>query len=410
MKTLIGVALSLLLVACGSSGGGGSSSNSAETNHNLFLSGSNISLSSYINTKELATYSSNFPNINAAGIPEYNSLAYSFFRYGDGTEGAFTNVVIYDTATQTPATASPARMTFWAKNGNVWTSQNIVDPASVPNCIHPRKSLPADYNRDGIMDFVLVCHGWDTAPLFPGERNRIVLSQPNGQYRIDYLNADVGFWHGGASQDFNGDGYPDLALTDSRTVSVYINNGQGQFPVKSTDYTITVNNQQHYSLELVDVNRDGKFDVLLGGHEFSGMPTTIVFNPGNNRFAGARAQVIPSVPGAGVVLDFTYVESTNSIFVVRTGDGWGAESIPCNRVWTNDGLTWYTPPDCSHASFYKGVLIQRYSLTNNTSSVLFSQLDWTDSRTNWPWMPWGRVRNGEFNSDWGRAISTIINI
>jgi hypothetical protein len=260
------------------------------------------------------------------------------------------------------------------------------------------------------MDFVLACHGWDTAPLFPGEQNRVVLSQPNGRYKVEYFNNDIGFWHGGASQDFNGDGYPDVALTNSHIISVYLNNGRGQFGAASTDYTITINNQQHYSLELVDVNRDGKFDVIIGGHELSGMPTTIIYNPGNNRFAGARAQVIPGVPGAGVVLDFTYSAATDSIFVVRTGDGWGAESIPCNRVWTNDGITWFTPADCSHAGFYNGVLVQRYSLSNRTSTVVFSQLVWTDPRTTWPWLPWTRIHNGVLNSDWGRAISTIINI
>ena len=409
MKTLIGVALSALLVACGG-GGGGSTSTSNAAQSALTISTAPISVSSYLNTKELSTYSADFPNISGPGIPEFNSLAYSFFRYPDGTEGAFTNVVIYDTATQTPATASPARMTFWARVNGTWTSRNLVDSASVPNCIHPRKSLPADYNGDGVMDFVLACHGWDTAPLFPGERNRVVLSQPNGKYRVEYFNTDVGFWHGGASQDFNGDGYPDVALTDSRTVSVYLNNGHGQFGARSTDYTITINNQQHYSLELVDVDRDGRFDVVIGGHEFSGMPTTIIYNPGNNRFAGARAQVIPAIPGAGVVLDFTYSAETDSIYIVRTGDGWGAESVPCNRVWTNDGLTWFTPPDCSHASFYNGVLLQRYSLSSRMSSVVFSQLPWTDPRNSWPWLPWTRIRNGRLNSDWGTAISTIINI
>lgn len=408
MKTMIGVALSALLVACGGGGGGGNSPTEAVQTSNITVSGT-ISVSSYINTKELSTYSSDFPNINGTGIPEFNALAYSFFRYPDGTEGVFTNVVIYNTATQTPATASPARMIFWARVNGAWTARDLVDAGSVPNCIHPRKSLPADYNGDGVMDFVLACHGWDTAPLFPGERNRVVLSQPNGKYKVEYFNGDVGFWHGGASQDFNGDGYPDVALTDSRTVSVYLNNGRGQFGAKSTDYTITVNNQQHYSLELVDVNNDGRFDVLLGGHEFSGMPTTIVFNPGNNRFAGARAQVIPAIPGAGVVLDFTYSPATNSIFVVRTGDGWGAESIPCNNVWTNDGYVWYTDPDCSHASFYTGILIQKYSLSANTTSVVFSQRPWTDPRNNWPWMPWARIRNGRLNSDWGAAISTAIS-
>jgi hypothetical protein len=56
----------------------------------------------------------------------------------------------------------------------------------------------ADYNADARPDIFVICHGDDAAP-FPGEKDQVVLSRPNGTYVISDATADVGFGHGGAA-------------------------------------------------------------------------------------------------------------------------------------------------------------------------------------------------------------------
>ena len=75
----------------------------------------------------------------------------------------------------------------------------------INGCIHPRKAIVADFNGDGRPDIFVACHGYDATP-FPGEANKVVLSQPNGTYVTSNASADVGFHHGAAAADLNGDG------------------------------------------------------------------------------------------------------------------------------------------------------------------------------------------------------------
>jgi hypothetical protein len=58
-------------------------------------------------------------------------------------------------------------------------------------------------------------------------------------------------------------------------------------------------------VELVDVNEDGRPDLVMGGHEFGGAATSVFINPGTNNFASVTPSVIPTVSNEGVVLDFT---------------------------------------------------------------------------------------------------------
>ena len=340
------------------------------------------SISSYENTKNPGFVPTAFPYTEQV-------LGTSFFKYTDGTPGLVTATQVYNTVANTPANAPPGVVTMWKQVNGAWVADPIID-ASIPACIHPRKIVPADFNKDGKLDFVIVCVGYDASP-YPGERSQVLLSQSNGRYTLDYITStgiEVAFNHGGSANDFDGDGYPDLVLANFDGLAVYLNDKTGHF-VKSTEYAIRFPSIASVAtVELVDVNNDGKFDLVYGGNEWGyGAATSIELNPGNNKFTGVATMVIPAVDGARVVVDFLYSKSTNSLFVLRTGG-------------TAQGTS----------DFYKGVWLQQYSLATRTSTVAYSNPTFVDTRYTlyhntqpwvWTWMVWIVENNGSIVSDWG---------
>lgn len=75
-------------------------------------------------------------------------------------------------------------------------------------------------------DVFVACHGYDGPP-FPGERNKLVLSQPDGSFAVLDASPDVGFFHAVTVADWNDDSLPDVVLTES--VFLLVNQGDGKF-------------------------------------------------------------------------------------------------------------------------------------------------------------------------------------
>jgi hypothetical protein len=138
-----------------------------------------------------------------------------------------------------------------------------------------------------------------------------------------------------------------------------LNDGSGRFTRESLPRLPTsIRNKPYFSVELVDINEDGKLDLLLGGHEWEGASTSIFLNPGSNNFTGVTPINIPAVANEGVVLDFTVtgLGTTRALWILRTSGG--------------DG------------TFYQSKVIQKvqYPLTSNASVVLNQR----PAR----WVPW----------------------
>jgi hypothetical protein len=138
---------------------------------------------------------------------------------------------------------------------------------------------------------------------------------------------------------------------------------------------------------LVDINGDGKFDVVAGSHEWQDR-TQIVINPGNNKFANAQTITIPSVPGAGTIVDFVFTPSNNSVYILRTGDG------------QSNGTT-----------FYEGLWLQKFSIDTRISTIVFANQSWTDSRYQYPrkWLRWIDEEGGFIVSNWGNEFSVKVD-
>lgn len=307
---------------------------------------------SYANYKEIGLVPQQLP-------VQENTRAYGNFM-GLGRLDLFRARLTYDLA-KPLAQATPAVLEFFGRqpDGSYSFVTGTMVQYESPACISPRKSLVADFNGDGRPDVFMPCTGYD-APPFPGERNTVLLSQSDGRYRARDASQDVGFFHGAAAADLNGDGHIDVVLVDNMDPDralVLLNDGSGRFTREAAGrLPVSLRGGNYFTVELVDVNQDGSPDLLFGGHEWEGAPTRVFLNPGNNNFSQATAWDVPAVAGQGVVLDFTVTGSgaTRTLWVLRTSGG--------------------------GSTYYSGTVVQKVAIPSMASSVVLTKSG--------SWTPW----------------------
>ncbi len=281
---------------------------------------------SYANAKEAGLGQTAFP-ASAAGSASDGPLAWGAGDFEQtGRLGLFTATQNYRQWDQgyEEATGSVANLSdfaFWRAGADGKWSR----VAGVKGCLHPRKGVVADFNRDGIPDVFVACTGYDGGT-FPGERSKLWLSDGGKGFVLSDV-LDVGYYHGAAAADVNGDGYPDLVVANiKRNPNVYflINQKDGTFREDTGRIDGVANAGPYFSVELLDVDGDGRVDLVMGGHEQSGLaPTRILYGDANGRFgANGRADTIPTLPGRGIVLDFTLLREggRRGLFVGRSAD------------------------------------------------------------------------------------------
>ena len=242
------------------------------------------------------------------------TVAYGDFN-GDDLEDFF--VAVQD------GSPNPRPVEMWLNTGDGYRRDEDIWRGDVPGLVHPRKALPGDFNGDGRLDIFVAGHGYDHPP-FPGEWPALILSTEDGGLRdTGELREHVGFLHGAASADIDLDGDLDVFVTDTRQPFILRNDGAGRMeydvaPVPS-DLPRHV-----YTVEFIDVNEDGVFDLLVGGHEHQGAPTVIYWGDCAGLFRVTDKTVLPAVPGFGVVVDLDAEDldgdGLREIYVTRTGD------------------------------------------------------------------------------------------
>jgi hypothetical protein len=297
MRTLVLTLSVAFLTACGGGGGGSTptpvSSNPDPIQYTLYDT-------SYKNFKLYPVDTLTLPSGGGSG----GVVIGNFLERN--TASVFTATQNYQisnvTAIESTQDQYKSDFQFWTINPD----RSLTLAKSYKGCLHPRKSVVADFNRDGISDVFVACHGYDGLPL-PGERSKLLLS--NGSDFVMTDIGEIGFYHGASAADVNGDGYPDLVVANIQNIpSVYflINLGNGSF-IKDTTRTSEVNPGGMFSVELLDVNQDNNVDLLIAGHEFEGFPSKILYGDGTG-FFGSTSYTIPGVTGSGIVVDFTLID------------------------------------------------------------------------------------------------------
>jgi hypothetical protein len=167
------------------------------------------------------------------------------------------------------------------------------------------RALVADFNRDGRPDvyYASACPGCEGT-------NALMLSTPGGKLRwASGLVEPAGFHEGVSAADIDNDRDVDIFVSDGGFVNgarvpgyFLVNDGRGNFTIDTTRVPADFGEGLVLSAELIDIDRDGYLDLVVGGHEFEGRTTTIFWG-GLLGFRNAPRTTLPAVPGYGIVLD-----------------------------------------------------------------------------------------------------------
>lgn len=198
----------------------------------------------------------------------------------------------------------PVRFMINTGGGNFANQTATVLSNAQPGVVHARKILTGDFNSDGWPDVFVAGHGYDQPP-FPGEFPHLFLSNGNGTLRYDNsLESQISFNHGAASGDINHDYNPDLLIVQQHHAHFLINDGLGHFTKDNTRLPAEVEWKNYFTGELIDIDKDGYIDVVLGGHEYEGAATTIYWGNATRRYTSDSKTVLPGLASWAIVNDY----------------------------------------------------------------------------------------------------------
>ena len=129
-----------------------------------------------------------------------------------------------------------------------------------------RKCVVSDMDNDKTPDIMLFSSGYDGMP-FPGDSLAIFYPK-NVKYQ--FLSKDIGYFHGGATGDINNDGLIDIIAYSGGSAAIpmhptcYINKGGQTFELNNKVFKNFTQMDNYYTVELFDINNDGKLDLFLG--------------------------------------------------------------------------------------------------------------------------------------------------
>ena len=245
-----------------------------------------------------------------------------------------------------PATASNPEFPFELippeVSGITWVHRNGRSPEMyLPETVGAGCGF-IDYDNDGWMDIYLVNSGkCDFLDPNPPLRNALYRNNRNGTFTDVTEKAGVpggGYGMGIAVGDYDGDGFPDLLVTQYNGVILYHNNGNGTFTDVTRKAGLPTTGWAS-SAVWFDYDNDGKLDLFICRF--------VDFDRSKNRFCGnqqtgVRYYCIPSVydPMPSWLFhnngDGTFTDVSQESGIAKSlGKAWGVVACDIN----NDGRT-----------------------------------------------------------------------
>lgn len=304
----------------------------------------------------------------------WNILPVAFLDVnGDGNDDIFY-VPSYGTPDRTDG------QLFIYKNGDYVLDNSYF--TSTPSLVAARKAIVGDYNNDKMPDIFIAATGYDVAP-FSGEYNELLLSNSNKKYNLVKFSERSSFYHGASSGDIDNDGDLDIFVIGKPDSYFLINDGKGNFTYSTSQLDISTLFDQ-FTCELIDIDKDGFLDLIMGGNEFIVNNTTrIYWGSSSYKYSSNNMTNIPVVQNWGVITDLDIYDldndGINEVIVTRSG----------GRV--ND-FTYY----------YSGWYIQVSKLNNRiasdvTGTMIENNFYNQTVINNQEWIPWMRFDDYDNN-------------
>jgi len=178
--------------------------------------------------------------------------------------------------------------------GNLHPGKPSLNQSSVtPVGIAPTAMATGDFNGDGKPDLAVTNNS--------GNSVSILLNQGNGKFEVlPSAIPNTVLFHspsGIVAADFNGDGILDLAVANeaSSNVTVLLGKGDGTFTLKASYST----GLDPYQLVATDLNGDGKLDLAITN--FGSSNVTILLGNGNGTFFVEPDPPVTAATPAGIV-------------------------------------------------------------------------------------------------------------
>jgi len=210
-------------------------------------------------------------------VGQWNGNGSLGFTYIDINNDGLEDI-LYTIRTDIPYTKYRPVVFLKTKSGGYTYDDNASQlPADYKGSYDCRKIIVGDFNNDSIPDMLLATMSPDgvTDPTLQDGSALFISQKGNPTYKQVELPAqikDIAF-HGIAAGDINNDGKLDVVCVGSRWPRILYGNGDGTF-----NYTewIQYDNHDYLSVEIVDVNKDGLNDIIMGGAEYKAFgPTKI---------------------------------------------------------------------------------------------------------------------------------------
>jgi hypothetical protein len=207
---------------------------------------------------------------------------------------------------------------------NGYKLDNSMLPDEYNGALDTRKSIVADFNNDGLPDIFSSNCGYDGYNI----RDTPVLFLSNKsthKYTLAVLPNEIisaGGFHGVSAGDLNGDNNIDMVLVGQGKPRILYGNGDGTF---RHTYVNIANDRAFLTVEIIDVNKDGKNDIVMAGNEMW-TPSQILWN-------GDASNIT-------IIADYKIKWGNVMDIVCEDFDGDGINEILLNRTGDETGL-WY---------------------------------------------------------------------